>query len=256
MKIRATYQKNLNIFKNCTKEEYQILLTLIKFIKNNKPTRILDVGAGTGNIFRILKSLFPQIHVIGIEPYLEIEAKDTYDVIIKEKVEHIDELPQVDLCVVSHVLGHIPQNKHVEVLKSISEKTDVIILITNALYDKFSDIQKLIWKESGNDSYNVNVIDIINELDLFFISHKFTATAFCQDINELYAIFNALTDAELSIDENTSLFLEAMDMLCETMNVFMFDIPQFFFIFDTQHPASVKYKDIDALYKNSESLVL
>ena len=87
---------------------------LTNFFQNKKVKIILDVGTGTGNFIEVLKEVFSDILITGIDPNTEsiYEAKEKYsDVVFKEmgaeKLGFSD--CSFDVVSISMALHHLPE---------------------------------------------------------------------------------------------------------------------------------------------------
>lgn len=98
-------------------EIYNILIDFIPFSKN-EPIKILDIGCGTGTFVKILKEVFPDSKVTGLDfskNMIEIakEKLDEYKNDINFLVGDFNKLNiyrQFDLIVSSFALHHIPSD--------------------------------------------------------------------------------------------------------------------------------------------------
>ena len=50
-------------------------IDLLGRIDAEKPAEVVDLGAGAGNVTRLLKSRWPDAHVIGVSPELQVEVR-------------------------------------------------------------------------------------------------------------------------------------------------------------------------------------
>lgn len=86
---------------------------LIDFFEGKQVNRILDVGTGTGDFVKVLKNVFPDVEIIGIDPLEESlkEAKKNYPDVHFQKMtgeKLAFENNQFDVVSISMALHHLP----------------------------------------------------------------------------------------------------------------------------------------------------
>ena len=83
---------------------------LTKCIGYLKPKSILDYGCGKGTLIKQLKEQYPDIEILGYDPYVS-----EYSSVIDRKV---------DLVVNTDVIEHIPENNVCSIIEQISKISD------------------------------------------------------------------------------------------------------------------------------------
>lgn len=110
------------------------LAKLIKEHVSEAITSHLDIGSSTGLLLQSVKSLFPQVHSVGIEPshayrtWCLEQGIDAYPS-LEDMQNHMDS-PKFQLITVSHVLEHLPEPvAYLEILRSQFLAPNGVILI-------------------------------------------------------------------------------------------------------------------------------
>ncbi len=120
---------------------------LIDFFKDIKIKAILDVGTGTGDFVTVLKEVFSDAEITGVDPNTEslIQAKERYlEVTFKEmSAEKLNfENSIFDLASISMALHHVP-----DVKKSLTEIQRVVkpngwIVVNELFSDNLNEAQE------------------------------------------------------------------------------------------------------------------
>lgn len=97
------------------------------------PKTIVDVGIGYGKWGKIVRELFPDCYLTGVEiyePYITDEIKGIYDRIIAGDIrEHITDLDG-DLIIFGDVIEHLKYEEAFEVLNKAVERFKFVIVNT------------------------------------------------------------------------------------------------------------------------------
>ena len=173
---------------------------LIDFFKNRKVNKVLDVGTGSGNFLVVLKSIFPNAEITGIDPNSESikEGIEKFpDVQFKKMgAENID-FPDnyFDVVTISMALHHLH-----DVEKSLSEMQRVVkyggwIIVNELFSDNLNPAQEVhkmyhhfisqihrILGESHNETFNKEEIIKIVEDSGIDIQFHFE---FTKDVNPI-----------------------------------------------------------------------
>ncbi len=110
------------------------MIQLVDFFRDKEVSKILDVGTGSGNFIRVLKSTFPEADVLGIDPNTEslLKASASYpDAIFKEMSAEnlLFENDTFDVVSMSMALHHLPKiKKSLKELKRVTKTTGWIII--------------------------------------------------------------------------------------------------------------------------------
>jgi ubiquinone/menaquinone biosynthesis C-methylase UbiE len=121
---------------------------LNEYFTQKRVNKILDIGTGTGEFIFVLKDIFPDAEIIGIDPYVDSlkDADEKFpDVQFKEMAAenlHFDD-NRFDLVSMSMALHHLP-----EVERSFSEMQRVVkpqgwIIINELFSDNLSKAQEV-----------------------------------------------------------------------------------------------------------------
>ncbi|WP_347707955.1 class I SAM-dependent methyltransferase [Clostridium sp. C2-6-12] len=163
------YNKNgeyEEVFKNYT----EILDETVMHISKSKDAKILDIGAGTGNLtLAVSKAGY---NVIGIEPNAKMRN------IALKKAPLIPFLPgtflslpiddnSIDAIISSYAFHHLTDSEKEESIKLLKSKLkkNGTIIITDTMYDSIESRESII-----KDSYSKNFLALAHDLETEFYS--------------------------------------------------------------------------------------
>jgi SAM-dependent methyltransferase len=105
---------------------------VIRKIRQNKVTSILDVGAGSGTYFNALKKNgYTRAHIDAIEvwnPYIEeFNLKNKYDNVYQEDVRDWNDF-NYDLVIFGDILEHMSKDEAIEVWDKVSKSAKYAVI--------------------------------------------------------------------------------------------------------------------------------
>ncbi len=107
-----------------------------KFIKLHSFANYLDIGSGAGKYGKIIRSIYPNANIIGIEAdksYIkEFKLKDLYSKVYHEYIEHfIDHNPdfQTELAIIGDCLEHLNKSDGINLINYLIYRTKYIIVV-------------------------------------------------------------------------------------------------------------------------------
>ncbi len=97
---------------------YKLMKQLVDFFRNNKVTSVLDVGTGNGDFINVLKRVFPNAIMTGVDPdqeSLNSATEKFTDVIFRKMTGEDLEFPahSFDLACISMALHHLTDTNKV-----------------------------------------------------------------------------------------------------------------------------------------------
>lgn len=121
-------------------EYYQHVRTGISPLLPERATRILEIGSGSGNTLRWLKSLYPQAETVAIEGFAEVKdqlAANADRAIIRDlELDLPDDLGRFDLVLALDVLEHLrrPEKVVAQLAAIMDEGATFIVSVPNVAH--------------------------------------------------------------------------------------------------------------------------
>lgn len=107
-----------------------------QFIKKNKCSNFLDIGSGAGKYGKLIRNLFPDANIIGVEAekkYIkEFKLKDTYNNIYHEYIENfIDRYPdfQTEIVIIGDCIEHLKKSAGIDLINFLIYRAKYILII-------------------------------------------------------------------------------------------------------------------------------
>lgn len=107
-----------------------------QFIKKHKFNNFLDVGSGAGKYGQIIRAIFPQANIIGVEAdksYIkDFRLKEIYTKIHHEYIERfIDKNPdfQTEVAIIGDCLEHLKKSDGLDLINYLIYRTKYILII-------------------------------------------------------------------------------------------------------------------------------
>lgn len=160
-------------YKEVFKNYHEILNETVKHISKYKGAKVLDIGAGTGNLTNAASKI--GYNVIGLEPNIKMRtiASDKYP-FIKFMPGTFLSLPiedhSLDAIIISYAFHHLTDDEKEEAVKLFKNKLqkDGLVVIADTMYE--SDIAKgNIIKDVKSSGYSSLLHDLETE---FYTTHK------------------------------------------------------------------------------------
>lgn len=121
-------------------EYYQHVRTGISPLLPERATRILEIGSGSGNTLRWLKSLYPEAETVAIEGFAEVKdqlAANADRAIIRDlELDLPDDLGRFDLVLALDVLEHLrrPEKVVAQLAAIMDEGATFIVSVPNVAH--------------------------------------------------------------------------------------------------------------------------
>lgn len=110
--------------------------TVEKFIKQHKFENYLDVGSGAGKYGKMIRNIYPDANIIGVESdksYIkEFSLRDIYSKVHHESIEHfVDHNPnfQTELTIIGDCLEHLKKSDGIDLINFLMYRTKYILII-------------------------------------------------------------------------------------------------------------------------------
>lgn len=111
-------------------------LVVEEFIKKHKFSNFLDIGSGAGKYGKIIRNIFPDANIVGIEAeksYIkEFKLKDIYTKIHHEYIERfIDKNPdfQTEMVIIGDCLEHLKKSAGIDLINFLVYRAKYILII-------------------------------------------------------------------------------------------------------------------------------
>ena len=110
--------------------------TVEKFVKTHKFKDYFDVGAGAGKYGGMIRNIYPEANIIGIEAdksYINnFKLKNIYSNIRHESIEHfMDQNPdfQTELAIIGDCLEHLKKSDGIDLINYLIYRTKHILIV-------------------------------------------------------------------------------------------------------------------------------
>ncbi len=137
-----------------------------KFIKLHEFKNYLDIGAGAGKYGKMIRDIYPDANIIGVEAdksYInEFRLKDIYSNIRHESIEHfMDQNPdfQTELVIIGDCLEHLKKSDGIDLINYLMYRAKLILIIYPTKYIQYSwrghstEAHRSVWSNKDFSEY-------------------------------------------------------------------------------------------------------
>lgn len=118
---------------------------IASFIKNKRFNNYLDIGVGAGKYGKIIRDLFPEANIIGVEPdksYIKrFNLKKIYNKIVSSKAEnYFFKKPNfnTEVCIIGDCIEHLKKSDGIDLINYLLYRSHYIIVVFPSKFLQYS----------------------------------------------------------------------------------------------------------------------
>lgn len=134
MDTRKDYVSRIQAYYERSDEKPRVQSLLRELFKGQPYKKVLDVGAGPGELSAVLSELCDELVLLEIEEKFAKQLKERFPKakVVNGTLTDISVDEKFDLILLSHVLYYFPEAEWVGIVKRLLEQSERLVLIQNA----------------------------------------------------------------------------------------------------------------------------